>query len=353
MAPFLFFGQSMRDTNLILYTPGAYGNFINWCCSYFGGLTTDINIPFTAVGSVHNFYAGQKHLMISKQLYQYLESAETFPFVQSHEVTLLPPDETAFKKSNFDILNTYLPRMVDEFKQIIYVYPTLSSWCCLIDNQISKIKTFEDAKLLGINDPLQYLMDLDLDQRNLKLCELVGMERIKFELATELSQENLMQWGHENINQFSLWELRELGSIYYYDRCLSHILTDDQLSILKTNFPSIQYIPLDQLRDNFNNTMQDILKLFKINVNNISELEKIYQSWIPTQKHIFADRYINEIVYALENEIDFQWTGFNISFFDEIIIQRKLSDKGLKINCYDIDQFPTNTKDFLPLLERI
>ena len=342
----------MKDTNLILYTPGAYGNFINWCCSYFSGLLIDTEIPFTNVGSVHNLYPGQKHLIFSKQLYQYLESAESVPFAQSHEYALLPIGYNAFGTSTFSMLNNNLPRMVAEFKKIVYIYPTLSSWCWLHNNQIFKFRPLEDAKLLGINDPLQHLIDLELDQRTIELCKLVGIDRTKFELSIELSQEDLMQWGHDNINQFDLWELRELGSIYYYDRCLLNILTKDQLLTLKTNFPSVQFIAMDQLRDNFNTAIQDILNLFGIKIDDLSKLEKIYQSWIPTQKHMSADHYINEIVHALENEIELDWLKFNISFFDEMIIQRKLADKGIKILCYNINQFPTNTKDFLPLLER-
>ena len=79
----------------------------------------------------------------------------------------------------------------------------------------------------------------------------------------------------------------------------------------------------------------------------------IYNQWIVKQKYINADQQIDKIVNALINNIELEWETYELTFFDEIAIQRKLLDNNIKIKCYNLNQFPTNTRNFLPLLERV
>ena len=64
-------------------------------------------------------------------------------------------------------------------------------------------------------------------------------------------------------------------------------------------------------------------------------------------KDAVCDKIVNSIA---TNEL-FDWSTISLSILDEAWIQKSLSDKGIQIKCYKLNTFPTNSKDFQPLLE--
>lgn len=341
----------MKNTNAILYTAGAYGNLINWCCSYFSGIIPNSEIPFAPTGSVHNSFPGKFCILFPSHLDQYLKSENNFPIAQMHEYVLLKDDIPIESKRTFSILNDNLKKLVDNFKNIIFIYPTINSINCLINNIYFKIRTYDDLSREGIDADV-WLRDNMKSDRMISLAKVYGIDKLRLELSYEIDNQNLLKWDHTSIDEFELWELRELSSKYFYDRTMLNIITDDEIIELKSKYPKVKFIELDQLRDNFEKTLLSILDTFEIKDINYNDVSKIYQQWLPTQIHLYKDQQINTIVTALINNLELDWTSYNISFFDEIFIQRKLFDNNIEIKCYNLNIFPTNAKDFQPLLER-
>jgi hypothetical protein len=343
----------MKNTNVILYPGGAYGHFINWCCSYFSGLINDPIIPMTETGSVHNLFAGNSGIFYRPQLENYLNSIEEIPFIQTHIDYDINNHRINYSDEDWvDSVNSNLAFIDQNFKKSIYIYQTVNSVSCLINNSYYKVKPADDFKRLDIVDPMTYLQSLGFSDQKINQALVHGVDRLKLELADELDPTILAGWGHTSIDQFATWELRELGSKYFYDKCMAKIYPTEMIKSLKGKYKNIEFIELNQLRDNFELTILLILKTFNIDLNKQDSLNKIYNDWLPYQQHINKDRQIAQIIEAVINNVSLDWSSFNLTIFDEIFIQRKLLDNNISIKCWQLNNFPTNTKNLLPLLER-
>ena len=348
-----------ENTNIILYAPGAYGNFINWCCSYFSGLTSDISVPFTELGCVHSVFPGLKHLLFPIQLKEYLESTEESPFAQLHENSVNFYDDTIEERKFLDVLPETLTFLSANFKKIIYVYPTNDSILWILHNQYYKINPLRDYPLrdfgsYGITDPESYLHDkLGMAKKFIEIYKFNKIEdKLKFLFSEELSDENLSKWGNKPMDTFQNWELRELASWYFYDRHCTQLLNQDIINKLQKDFLNIHFVRLDDLRDNFSNCLIDILKYFDIKDVNNEDIKKIEDQWRIKQNYILKDIQIQNILDHMVTNTDLDWEGYNLTFLDEVFIQRRLRDIGIEIKCWNLNKFPTNTKDSLPLLEK-
>jgi hypothetical protein len=339
----------MKDTSAIIYDAGAYGNFINWCCAYFSGLTDDINTPFTDTGSVHNSFLGNSGVMYAPQIKEYINSVDTIPFLQVHQDNINEHSaESYIGISWFNSLVQDLDYISKNFKHSIYVYPTSTSISWIVNNAYYKIKPFQDhQRLQGSGDLKEFYRSMGVSEQRINELAATEIDRLRLQLSAEVGVDNLAKWGHTNIDQFALWELRELSAEYFYDRCCSKLFSKEQLDQLKFN--NIKLVPLDQLRTNFILEMSDILEFFNI-AHDIDQLKDIHTNWLGKQQHIDKDQQILEVITALVQDIDLDWTSYNFTFFDEVFIQRLLLDQKIEVACYNLDKFPTTTKDFKPLL---
>jgi len=344
----------MRNTNVILYSAGAYGNFINWCCSYFSGLISNIAVPFTDVGSVHNLYPGKKSLVLPKQFEEFINSTEEPQFVQMHETSALKDSYNRCVAGNFSmVLSELLFYLDSNFSKTIYVYPTINSIDWITNNRFYKINPFKDYARLNItDDPYEYFLSNNVAPELVVQLKETGISRLKIMLDQQVSIDNIVKHGCNSIADLQLWQLRELSSEYFYNACRDQLLSLKDISELKTKFKNIHFVSLDTFRDNFVYGLLGILNHFNIKAVDENDVKKIHDQWLPKQEYINRDRQLNEITDALTNSIELDWATYNLTFFDEIVIQRKLLDRNIKIKCWNLDIFPTNTKDFLPLLER-
>jgi hypothetical protein len=339
----------MKNTKVILYTGGCYGHLINWCCDYFSGNIDSDELPINDIGNCHA-YNRAKILTFPPQFIEYTESLVEWPFVQLHECSINLIDYDRIRDGKFiDVLTENLTYLEKHYKKIIYVYPTKTSKIWITNNQLYKIR-ISDWFGTDITLAENIFKKYKFSEQRIEEHVSHGLERIKKQIKNEKGIEgNFLQWGHKNINDFALWELRELASKYYYDK------TDNIPTILdqiKLNFQNVLFIELDSLRDDFQNTIKNILDHFTINTVNWNKIDDIHQNWIPTQIYINRDQQINQIVNSLINCIDLDWKSWQLTFFDESVIQRKLFDHDIDIKCWNLNEFPTNTKDFLQLLER-
>lgn len=342
----------MKDTNIILYSAGAYGNFINWCCAQYSGLFNQIltnNPPLTDTGSMHVVFPGRATAFFPLELNNYINSSIVYPFLQVHEssIQLQVSNESLW----FNELKTNLITLNNTFKNIIYIYPTITSCSWVTNNVYYKIRNIEDYCVLGNSMTIiEYFQSVGCTDDDIAILCANDIDKIIKELSNELADDFYVNWNHTSLDEFEIWELRELCAGYFYDRCHARLLTPNQVAELQMSIKDIKFIKLDDLRDNFEFTIIDILKFFKIN-NIPTELTDLYKNWVSKQYHINKDQQINEIVDAIINNVELEWCDYNLTFIDEIFIQRKLLNQNIAMACYRINAFPTNTKDFRPLLE--
>lgn len=347
----------MKNSNIILYSAGAYGNFINWCCDYFSGQINSDEVPLNDLGNCHN-YTDAILLMWPPEFKKYTENADAplHQFVQVHETSFDTTDSyLILEKKIVELLVKNLTYLQENYKKSIYVYATNTSKIWLLNNAIYKIRM---ADRFGTHDEhfvREYLTNKGATLATIDELICYGDERLKKQVSNQSGmQENLQQWGHNTVDEFKVWELRELLSKYYYDRLLNSITSPLIIAELKLKFPDVYFIELDQLRDNFKQTIYNILQYFEITpADNWNNITNIHHSWAAKQLHMNKDQQIDRIVDALLNKGSLDWSTWNLTLIDEFVIQRKLSDNNVEIKCWGLDTFPTNTKDLLPLLERI
>jgi hypothetical protein len=342
----------MKHTNIILYTPGAYGHFINWCCEYFSGALDSDVIPLNDLGNCHAFKKA-KLLTIHPQFKNYTESAEEVRFVQIHENSFSHNSCNFAKSEEFlkDFSNN-LNYAITNYPKLIYLFTTESSKFWIANNQIFKIR-IEDWVGLNTNAAIDFLRSCNVPEEQITNCTLYGIDRIKYQINTEPGMiNNFLQWDHSSICEFELWELRELASKYYYDTIKSLILTKDDIAILKNKFPSIYFVEVDNLRENFIDTIKSILKYFDISISNWGNIQNIYNIWLSKQIHINKDKQIDLIIDAITNSHYLNWQEYKLTFLDEMCIQRRLSDNNIEIKCWNLNELPTNTNDLEQYLIR-
>lgn len=340
-----------KETDIILYPAGAYGNFIHWCYSYFAGYIKDIEIPFTKVGSVHSRFENDFRIVISNQeLLEYLESDITYPVAQMHD-SLITKDseENLIQESWFEYFISELDYLSDQVNKILYIYPSAESSSWFINNVYSKINLLADSERMGIHDIKSKLKMYGLSEDKITELSLTGLEKLQYLMNNEINKKNLEAWGHTSIDEFQRWEFRELCSYYYYDRCHARILSSEQINILKNTFKDIKFVSLDELRDDFVSTLESILLYFNL-LPQRNKIKDIQTQWLATQKHIFKDQIIDNIVLASINKTEYYYNMQDLTFIDEIFIQRQLKDLGYEISCYGLNTFPSNTIDLHKLL---
>ena len=66
-----------------------------------------------------------------------------------------------------------------------------------------------------------------------------------------------------------------------------------------------------------------------------------------------ASPLVNEIVKSVVKNKKFSWVSDQLSIEDEALIQRLLRERRIGLRCYALDQFPTSTDEFIPLIIRI
>ena len=152
------------------------------------------------------------------------------------------------------------------------------------------------------------------------------------------------QYNKSTTIDFNTWQLRtamvqdlnsQTGNAHHWQQ-------------LEQEFDTIKFVSIDQLRDNFQPTMIEILDFFQIEKSIVNDLSFIEDEWLQRQEHQFKDQVVNNIVYAIANNQNLDWTG-KINFFDEIYIQKLLKDRGISV--LDCDSWPTTTHEFWNIIK--
>lgn len=336
-----FFTFMKKSTNLIYYPGGCYGTFIEWSCYYFQNLISDL--PFTDTGSSHN-YVGNLFFP-PELLFQYVNSPKQEHFVRCHPGLVTSKDykEYLSSNSNYDIIVKDLEYLQTYFEKILVICPTKNSYLWVQNNVFQKvinsIETF-DTWL----KPFGYKKEHFENSIGVKSVE----QRIKEIIYLELEDVTAQQWGKNNIFELETWELRELLAHYWFCRIRDSLTCWEKI---KPTFPAVNFIDLDCFKDNTLNTVLQYLEYFQVKINNNSQIKDVLDTWKSKQIHMYKDKEVDLVVNALVNKQPHSWSNKNFTLIDEAYIQKSLLDKGIKIKCFKLNNFPTNTSDFLPLLE--
>jgi len=338
------FYQELMKTNLIYYPGGCYGTFLEWCCNFFSVDGTENEFPFLSTGSSHKFDGNW--LWPPEFLHKYIESDITLPLARCHPSIFEKPNSHDTFKNNtlFDIVSTDIDFLSQNFRKIVVCHPSESSYLWLENNQLDKFVIEDKDQWRQHFEPWGYEWGYNQD-----ILLVADDKKLRFStiLKNELDLKNIQQWKH-NIDDFDMWELRELLSLYWFNRIKDSMSCWDTL---KQKYPDISFVSLNDLKYKFSETVIDYLNYLDIKIDStkLSRLAELEHEWKKIQYHINKDKLVNDIVQNLINQQDFKWN--QLSIIDEAYIQKLLRDQGIEIKCWNLNTFPTNTKDFLPYLE--
>jgi len=340
----------MIKQNLIVYSGGCYGTFYEWLLNFLQDPTIDL--PFQDTGSSHNFEGN--FLYPKEKMFEHINSGRTNHFSRTHLGIFEQTNqhERIYENSYDQIVYEELNFLKNNFDKIIVLSYDQDSVLWFQNNCFDKVLvteeyyksnsqpygyTREHLKFLFTNDPI---------------------ERVKCQLELEINStlspfktQNLLGWNKNNIHDFDLWELRELLSFYWFTRTDGEIEAWQKNKLLHDE--SILFVSITDLKKNFLDTVLKSAKHVDITVSKyaIEKLQKIYHSWLPLQKQIDKDLICKQIVESLCKNESLDWSNTELTITDEAWIQKNLRDNNIEIKCQDLNVFPTNVKDFLPLLD--
>jgi len=280
----------------IIFSSGAYGHFVRWCIMYFSGQVQ--GVPFLNDGSSHR--SG-----VEVGLREHATNLRLF-----HPKG--PGDNTQGQ-----VLHQRLDAFVDTYSKGILLYGNYNRFLLIMNNKIEKIVPSLQS---WINDLVQ------------QMPEMAG---------------NLKEWQVENLSQMSPWQIREFLSYFIWTQHASECEID---TIVDYHDPRLIKIDVDQLINHFQPTVEQLLDFCGLTKTR-DNFEEIYQAWYRLQKHINKDQLVDSIINSVINNVELTWADKNLSLIDEAVIQMKLRDQHqLDLQCYGLDQFPSNTGDLKKLL---
>lgn len=285
----------------IIFPGGSYGTFVEWCLNYFSNPNFDQTLPFTATGSSHNF--GGYHLRNCELLPGFVDKGQHYNIGRIHPK--IKKDDNIFKNCEF---------IKSVSNKIIYIYPNLDSFIWTINNKFEKI--YDEG----------YLID-----------------------SEEIIAHNLSQWDGGKLENMQPWEIREFLSFFIYKQHLSEVELEN-LDLIKQQFSDFYFMDVKELRDNFRSIIENLLGHCNLPMIRHSEVENIYNKWLAVQYHSNKDSLVAEITDAVVEDRELSWADKNLTLIDEAFIQMNLRNHNIEIQCFNLNQFPTSTKELKPLL---
>jgi hypothetical protein len=338
----------MTKQNLIVFPGGCYGTFFEWLFNFIEDPL--IKLPFWEDGSSHDFDGN--FLWPKERLFQYISSGKKSRFSRMHLGVF---DEiNRFDGCHLDeyykILDKELSFLSNHFDNIMVIGFDQESVLWFHHNGFDKV-IFTDQNFEDNMVPLGYSKEVFKSFFTHDPAERIK-HLIDLEVKSELSPfkvTNLIGWNKNNIHDFDTWELRELLSFYWFTR------TDGEIDAWEKNkllHDDILFISITDIKNKFIDTVTKSANHFDVGVpdNMIDRLQQVYAKWLPLQKHINKDSICSQVVESLLAQTPFDWSNCNLSILDEAWIQKTLRENDIEIRCHDLNVFPTNTEEFLPLL---
>ena len=160
-------------------------------------------------------------------------------------------------------------------------------------------------------------------------------------------KDNLSGWGKQDLRSMHLWELREFLSFYIFPQHLTETELDN---LLHFSDPKVFKLDIRRLFDDFELTVKQLLNFCNLPLKR-NKFKEVFDAWLPLQKHYKKDKLVNDIIQAIAAGAYFDWAATSLTVVDEALVQMQLRDlHKLDLRCYNLNVFPTNTKDLKELL---
>jgi hypothetical protein len=331
---------------LIYYPPGTYGTFVNWLCNTSTPVSKD-DLPFADFGNSHKYYEKNKHayLFTPKDRNILLKSSRNFGVLRCcwpFNVGVKLINNNQDPEFYYQTCQQDLQNIISDCDKILVLYAGDQSKVWWYQNFCEKVvltpsmvnNTFINKSNIG-NHPWLMTMDPVLRAR----CHL-DLQKDQPGI-TEL----FSQYNKSTAVNFDIWQLRTAMMQDLNSQTNNAYQCWQQL---EQEFDTIKFVSIDKLRDNFQLTVIEILDFFQIEKSIVDDLPFIEDEWLQQQEHQFKDQMVNNIVYAVANNQDLDWTG-KINFFDEVYIQKLLNDRGISV--LDCDSWPTTTHEFWKIIK--
>ena len=144
------------------------------------------------------------------------------------------------------------------------------------------------------------------------------------------------------------WELREWFSIFYSGWTSKwidnhHEVDSQYLKISNSEYLNDMHACFKKIFDYCNLTFDESLT---------DEYNNFIDYWLAAQQPIIDEHaLVNNIVDAVVKNYDYSWNDLNI--IQESIIQKKLRDNGVEIECWNLNTLPKNTNDLKAVLKQL
>lgn len=315
---------------IIYFYHGAYGTFIEWCLNYFTNPDFNHGLPFLINGSSHAFVGNG--IISHKQFKELISSNKLHKFQRIHPKVISDDID-----EELSILSQYTDK-------IIFLYYDTDNAFWGFDNQLTKnIKSdysddYKSFRRLLIKEevPDNVLSWVDALDTN------YDHEHVAILYEKYFDNNNIKRWGKDNIRDLERWELREFFSFYFYE-VIKEKCSKSKFENLKLKFPRIKFIEISSLVYNFNKTIREAIAYSGYEIIRETELDNIFNAWLPLQIHRDKDSLIKSIVTATLDNVYLEWKSLTI--FDEAEIQRLIRTQGKEFKCFGLNEFPNNSKD--------
>ena len=293
--------MNKKNTTLIIYPPGGYGTFVEWCLHYFTEQIPVDLLPFQKDGSSHTFRSRGHPIGIPgfESTQEYYAGDKNYVIARTHAtedpVSLIP---------NYTV-QQYIDRLTAYTHKFVIMNTGSNSRLLVLNNMLTKT-------------------DSDLQSR--------------------IIDDFREQFGAGKV--VPIWQLREMYS-YWFDRNTQFAVN----AYAPVNYPSVVNVLIRSLADNFQPTIKSMFEQLGLTMHRQDQLELIEKNWRSLQRYLNIDALCKEIIDStVENRL-FNWSAYNLALHDEGYIQWQLRDlHKLDLLCYNLDVFPTNSADLRKLL---
>jgi len=346
----------ITENSLLIYYPGgAYGMFIEWCLQYFTDPNFPEDLPFDKQGSSHQF---QHNLIRSDKTWrENISSSKEVKFVSVHPHFAEYLMQTKLKLGDgVDQANFYASELEywqSKFNNVIFLYFDSDSFIWGWNNLLTKAK----AQGWGFKSKEQFVRHAKdekwiypIDQQNAETDQEQAINVIRHLYKNQEDSNKIEQWI--NKDTVSRWEVRELLSYYLFPAWRN---TSDKeiFKALCKKFPNVLLVNISELRDNFDATIRLLINKSGRSIIRETEIDNIFNTWSSLQKFKFNDLRIKDIANNLTKFKSINWDDLETTIFDEAYLQFLLRENGYNIKCFELNKFPTSSKEMLPLLEEV
>lgn len=338
---------------VIYYPAGCYGSFIHWVMYAALGKVDPTQYPWGRNGNSHSW--GQ-YLIIGNDIVRYFKEQKYL-----HDIVRFHPSSPSYsltdaeKIKRFGVNNTNVSDdllfLSDNGAKTLAIYPTVDSalWVCH--------NTFK--KIILTTDQVDFLMNLQPDTVKEDYQSLLihdPEQRIRYFMKDpefKLPRSDLRRRiALRSIGGMSVFDhhILDFRSIKNTERFVSNIKTNSRSTISNemSIYGNVKFIPVSGLKYNFAKTVNECFDFFEVKNNSVDLTELEYQ-WRLLQQDINKDKICNDIVNAVVNNFDYDWSNEKIELLDEAYIEILLMFNGYTIPTGN-DFLPTNTQDLKKIL---